>query len=117
MDDNTYRHFALWAKGHYDKTLDEVICKITGSPERYVSKRDKIYWLENSCIYYGIGGYNVLDEFINQSMQLAPVEDVIQRLINTFKTKLMFIKVKDNGEVIYDLGEPDLFEEEKNARF
>lgn len=112
-DKETHRHFVFWAKGKYykDKTLSDMIAKITGSPCKYVSDFNKVYWLKNACIDYGITGYEIIDLFVKKSGALyTDYENEIDQLIDVMRIKLQLLQVRENGKELLKLGEPDLFE-------
>ncbi|MFP4515141.1 MAG: hypothetical protein ACLFNO_04015 [Parcubacteria group bacterium] len=112
--DNDLRHFVLWAKGIYKKSLDEVVCKLTASPPEEVSMRDKLYWLKKTCKQYGITGYQIIDLFEEKSGMpddIVNYESELHQLLSVMKIKLMMIKTRrEDGSLIYDWGKYDLFD-------
>jgi len=109
----TCRHFALWAKLHYKgKTLDDIICKITGFTSKSVDYRSKTYWMQKTCRLYNIDGYDIIEIFMNKSYRLCSFDNEIEQILSAMRAKLHDLRVREGDFTIWHLGEADLFEEE-----
>lgn len=108
------RHFVLWGKLHYKgKSLEDIICKITGIDNSDVDYRSKIYWIKKTCKMYKVEGYSIIKLFIDKSHRLRTFDNELEQMLSAMRARLQGIRVKeDDGTIIWDLGEADLFEEE-----
>jgi alpha-L-arabinofuranosidase len=116
-DYETLRHFVLWAKGHYpSKEIEDIICKITASSNPVDVRYDsKLYWLLETCKYYKIDGYSIINQFLEMEGRIMyESENKYEQMIDSMKVRLQIIKVWSDGSTIWDLGEPDLFTDDES---
>ena len=108
------RHIILWAKNWYEnKTLEQVIAKITAIQPKHVTLENKFYWLKKACKKYDIKGYEIVDRFFKKSNGFIDYRSPEEQMICAMRTELMEVKINVVKEVqLYDLGKPDLFKEE-----
>lgn len=114
IDYESARHFILWSKGHYEgKSLAEVIAEIVGSSNTDVDYMSKMYWMGETCKYYDIDGYSIIEQFLDFERRVMYERSTgYQQILDSMKVKLQMVKVWEEGSTIYALGKADLFDED-----
>jgi hypothetical protein len=111
----TTRHIILAAKNRYEKQggIKAVVSKITGVEEKHLEKRAITYWYRDACNDMKISKDKIIDSIIKKTQSFREYENYQDIIIEALKLQLTLLNVLDeHGNVVLELGEPDLFNDE-----
>jgi len=131
------RHIALWAKGHYSESLEEIIGEIYKIPEDSVDDIQKFIVLMKTCKVLEISAYEVIRSiasfgYTDMMYKYDNLDEMAENIVNKdsfissmldIKNDIMLDKLKsaiqttkvveftdgDETKELIELGQPDLF--------